>query len=184
MRGEPTSTEPFGAEGTAVTTWAEAARRFADAVTFWLATVRADRSPHLIPVWAVWVDGALYFSTSASSRKGRNLACDPRCVIAVGTAGLDLVIEGAAAVVRDERLLDRVADALVAKYAWRVVARDGALWDDEGSRTAGPPPYDVYRVEPSTAFGFGTDGAFSPTRWRFQAAAGVGVARSGEGEER
>jgi hypothetical protein len=52
MRGELTSTEPFGAEGTAVTTWAEAARRFADAVTFWLATVRADRSPHLMPVWA------------------------------------------------------------------------------------------------------------------------------------
>jgi hypothetical protein len=53
-----------------------------------------------------------YFSTSAPLRKGWNLARDPRCVIAVSTPGLDLVVEGAAAIVRNERLLCRVADVL------------------------------------------------------------------------
>ncbi|NDJ84523.1 MAG: PIG-L family deacetylase [Chloroflexi bacterium] len=33
--------------------------------------------------------------------------------------------------------------------------------------TAGPPPYAVYAVTPTVAFGFGTDKTFSPTRWRF-----------------
>jgi nitroimidazol reductase NimA-like FMN-containing flavoprotein (pyridoxamine 5'-phosphate oxidase superfamily) len=87
--GEPVSTEPFSAAGTSVTSWAEAARRFADEVTFWRATARSDRRPHLVPVWAVWVDGALHFSTSASSRKGKNLARDPRCVIAASTQPLE-----------------------------------------------------------------------------------------------
>jgi nitroimidazol reductase NimA-like FMN-containing flavoprotein (pyridoxamine 5'-phosphate oxidase superfamily) len=87
--GEPVSTEPLSAAGTSVTSWAEAARRFADEVTFWLATARSDRRPHLVPVWAVWVDGALHFSTSASSRKGKNLARDPRCVIAASTQPLE-----------------------------------------------------------------------------------------------
>ena len=44
---------------------------------------------------------------------------------------------------------------------------DGAFHDAEGAPTAGPPPYDVYEVIPTTAFGFGTDESFSPTRWRF-----------------
>ncbi len=45
--------------------------------------------------------------------------------------------------------------------------RDGAFHDAEGAPTAGPPPYDVYEVTAETAYGFGTDGTFAPTRWRF-----------------
>jgi hypothetical protein len=41
-------------------------------------------------------------------------------------------------------------------------------WAD-GAPTAGPPPYQVYEVTPTTAFAFGKDESFSPTRWRFEA---------------
>jgi hypothetical protein len=47
--------------------------------------------------------------------------------------------------------------------------RDGAFHDTEVAPTADPPPYDVYEVIPKTAFGFGTDESFSPTRWDFGA---------------
>jgi hypothetical protein len=49
---------------------------------------------------------------------------------------------------------------------WLVTVRDGAFHAN-GAPTAGPPPYDVYRVQSVTAFGFGTDDTVSPTRWRF-----------------
>ena len=38
--------------------------------------------PHTMVVWGIWLDGAYYFSTSATSRKARNLQQNPalRCM--------------------------------------------------------------------------------------------------------
>lgn len=134
--------------------------------TYWLATVRPDGRPHVVPVLAVWLDGALHFTSSPTARKARNLARSPDCIIAVGAPALDLVVEGQAAKVRDDATLHRVAEAYASKYQWQVTVRDGGFWA-EGAPTAGPPPYDVYRVTPTAAFGFGTDETFGATRWRF-----------------
>jgi hypothetical protein len=54
-----------------------------------------------MPVLGVRVDGALCFSAGEASRKGKNLARDPRCVIMAGSRDLDLVVQGEAARVRD-----------------------------------------------------------------------------------
>jgi nitroimidazol reductase NimA-like FMN-containing flavoprotein (pyridoxamine 5'-phosphate oxidase superfamily) len=147
-------------------TWAETRRRLAEADRYWLTTLRPAGRPHVVPVLAVWLDGALHFSAGAASRKGRNLARDPRCVIAVGSHDLDLVVEGTAAKVRDEATLRRVAEVYASKYAWPVTVRDGALYGD-GAPTVGPPPYDVYAVTPTIAFGFGRGESLGATRWRF-----------------
>jgi Pyridoxamine 5'-phosphate oxidase len=136
--------------------------------TYWLATVRPDGTPHVMPLLAVWVDGGLFFSAGERTRKARNLALDSQCVITVEEEPLDLVLEGRAAKVRDAATLRRVADAYAEVYGWRVAVRDGAFHDTEGAPTAGPPPYDVYEVTPKVAFGFGTDETLAPTRWRFE----------------
>jgi hypothetical protein len=177
---EPLSAQPLAADGATVTPWAEARRRLDEAETYWLATVRPDGRPHVRPVLGVWLDSALYFSTSETSRKGKNLAHNSRCVLAVGSLALpalDLVVEGDAAKVSDEAKLHRVADAYAAKYEWHVAVRGGALYGD-GAPTAGPPPYAVFEVPATVIFGFpgvaGTDekgqgevGSLRPTRWRF-----------------
>jgi hypothetical protein len=103
---------------------------------------------------------------SPTSRKARNLAHDAHCVISTRREALDLVVEGTAAKVGDEARLHRVAEVYMTKYGWPVTVRDGAFYGD-GAPTAGPPPYDVYEVIPTTAFGFPWDETFSPTRWRF-----------------
>jgi nitroimidazol reductase NimA-like FMN-containing flavoprotein (pyridoxamine 5'-phosphate oxidase superfamily) len=134
-----------------------------------LATVHPDGRPHVMPVLTVWLDGALYFVAGEASRKARNLARDPHCVITIATEDAHLVVEGEAAKVRDEAKLNAVAAVYASKYDWHVTVRDGAFHDTEGAPTAGPPPYEVYEVIPKTAFGFGTDESFSPTRWDFGA---------------
>ena len=71
----------------------------ADAVnsrTTWLSTVNEDGSPHVTAVGALWLDGTFWFQTSAGTRKGRNVARDPRCSVAVSIRDADVVIEGAA----------------------------------------------------------------------------------------
>ena len=158
---------PSNGDHPAPTPWAEARRHLTEGNWYWLATVRPDGRPHVMPVLAVWLDRALYFVAGAATRKAKNLARDAHCVITVATEDAHLVVEGEAAKVRDETKLQRVAAVYASKYQWHVTVRDGAFDADYGAPTAGPPPYEVYEVTPTKAFGFGTDESFSPTRWRF-----------------
>jgi hypothetical protein len=86
--------------------------------------------------------------------------------------GMDVVMEGEATMVRDEALLQRIANAYVAKYGndWRFGVRDQAFYIDTGAvRQADTSRVVVSAVNPTTAFGFGRGGGFSQTRWRLQA---------------
>jgi nitroimidazol reductase NimA-like FMN-containing flavoprotein (pyridoxamine 5'-phosphate oxidase superfamily) len=159
----------FSSPGATATPWRDAVAHLERAAVFWLSTVRPEGRPHVTPLLAVWVDGALYFCTGADERKARNLAGNARCVLTTGTntmneGGLDMIVEGEAVQVSDEGRLRRVADAYEAKYGsdWRFDVRDGAFNGAEGNRAL------VFEVAPLAAFGFGKGPVFSQTRWRFR----------------
>lgn len=166
----PVTEETIRAQDRQTVPWDEAAKRLAEAGTFWLATVRPNGHPHVRPILAVWVDNALHFVMSTSSRKWANVARISHCSISTETLGLDLVVEGEAVRVTDEGTLERVAGIYESKYEWPVDIRDGAFFA-EGAPTAGPPPFHVYEIRPATVFGFGTDDDHfdRSTRWRFPA---------------
>src|ERR1700693_679120 len=58
--------------------------------TCWLATVNPDGSPHVTGIGALWVDNAFWFETGERTRKGTNLARDPRCTLSLATHEIDL----------------------------------------------------------------------------------------------
>jgi Pyridoxamine 5'-phosphate oxidase len=66
----PAAEQPYLAEDTTPTPWAEARERLADADSYWLATVRPDGPPHLVPLLAVWVDGALWSQARPPAKPG------------------------------------------------------------------------------------------------------------------
>jgi general stress protein 26 len=158
--------EQFSSKGATATSWAEARQHLEKAEVFWLSTVRPDGRPHVTPMVSVWLDGALYFSTGPTERKAQNLAQNSHCIITTGcnslSEGLDLVIEGDAAMVTDHATLERVADKFGAKYdaPFRFAVRDFASYG-EGGETL------VFEVTPTRAFGYGRDDGFSATRWVF-----------------
>src|SRR5688572_4989092 len=80
-----------------------------DRHTCWLATLNADGSPHLTGIGAMWLDGSFWFETGETTRKGRNLARDPRCTLSVATHEFDLVVDGSAEVVRDPAVVADLA---------------------------------------------------------------------------
>lgn len=157
----------FSAEDASPTPWKRAQAALEEAEVFWISTVRPDGRPHVTPLLAVWLDGALHFCTGADEQKARNLARNPRCSLTTGCnalgEGLDLVVEGEAANVTDAAMLERLAALYESKYGsdWRFDMRDGAFHHSGGSAL-------VFAVAPVNAFGFGKgrDG-FSQTRWRF-----------------
>jgi nitroimidazol reductase NimA-like FMN-containing flavoprotein (pyridoxamine 5'-phosphate oxidase superfamily) len=168
---EPASEEAFGTIDSPSVSWPEARRRLGEADFCWLATSSPDGRPHVRPLLAVWVDGALHFVCGAATRKGQNLRRDSRCTVSTASGGLHLVVEGTAERVHDEESLGRIADAYASKYEWPVEVRDGAFFAD-GAPTAGPPPYEIFKVIAEKIFGFSVDGSVSAMRWSFASASG------------
>ena len=145
--------------------WTEARTRLEQAAVYWLTTVRPDGRPHVTPLIAIWLEGALYFCTGPSERKAQNLVHNAHVAITTGCnvlKELDVIVEGAAVQMNDATTLQRLADMFAAKYNdfWHFTVQDGAFYGDGGRAL-------VYQVAPTTAFGFGKGEAFSQTRWRF-----------------
>ncbi|WP_432561221.1 pyridoxamine 5'-phosphate oxidase family protein [Kineococcus sp. SYSU DK003] len=136
--------------------------------TFWLTTLNPDGSPHVTGLGALWVHDTFWFETGGRTRKGRNLARDPRCALSVSTDEFDLVAEGRAAVVEDP---GQVAD-LAARWAadgWpcSVDASGTALTAEFSAPSAGRPPWQVHRMEITSATALQIPEPYGCTRWRF-----------------
>jgi nitroimidazol reductase NimA-like FMN-containing flavoprotein (pyridoxamine 5'-phosphate oxidase superfamily) len=88
----------YSGETARASSWEETLELIQNAELFWISTVRADGRPHVTPVVAVWLDGALHFSTGYGEQKGVNLAANPHVVLTTGcnqwNTGLDVVVEG------------------------------------------------------------------------------------------
>lgn len=149
------------------TSWDEGLRHLRDGMWYWLATLRPDGAPHVRPILALFVDDAMYLVSNTRSRKARNVEVDSRCAICVMDDEAHAVLEGEARRVTDERTLQKVRDAYASKYDWTTEVQGAELGAEYGAPTAGGPPFAVYEVTPSTAYAFGTEPTFSPTRWRF-----------------
>jgi len=123
-----------------------------NARTTWLTTVNEDGSPHVTAVGALWLDGSYVFQTGAGTRKHHNVERDPRCSIAVSTLDADVVVEGDAERVTDPAFVARAAKAW-ADGGWPAEPDEGGegITAPFNAPSQGPPPWDVYRVEPRSA---------------------------------
>jgi pyridoxine/pyridoxamine 5'-phosphate oxidase len=137
--------------------------------TYWLATTNPDGRPHVVAIGALWVDGKIYFTSSTRTRKGRNLAAKPDCVLSISLAGIDLVVEGTAVRITDRPTLLRLAKRY-ADQGWPASVSGEALTAEYSAPSAGPPPWNLYVVRPITAFGVATAEPSGATRWRFDTA--------------
>jgi PPOX class probable F420-dependent enzyme len=138
-----------------------------DRHTSWLATINADGSPHVTGLGVLWADGCFWFETGQGSRKGRNLARDPRCTISVATQDFDLVVDGEATVVTDPATVAKMAAVWAQDWPCRVDETGLALTAEFSAPSAGPPPWHVYRFTPRAATAVATVEPGGATRWQF-----------------
>jgi hypothetical protein len=108
-----------------------------------------------MPVWGLWFEDALYFSTGRTSQKGRNIAANPEVVIHLESGDDAVILEGAVSEVTDKEVLIRFADAYERKYDFRPDLDDTS----DGA---------YYVLHPRKAFAWREkDFPESATRWRF-----------------
>src|SRR5437899_3332675 len=123
-----------------------------NARTTWLSTVNEDGGPHVTAVGALWLDGCFWFQTGSGTRKGRNVARDPRCSIAVSVRDADVVAEGEAARETDPATLTRLAKACADQGGPAELdeTRSGITAPVHAPSHA-PRPSHVHRSKPHTA---------------------------------
>jgi hypothetical protein len=132
--------------------WAWARERLVAARNYFLATTRPDGGPHVMPVWGLWLDDTFQFSTGRASRKAKNLAANPRCVVCPEGGEEAVVVEGIVSELSEKATWGRFFAAYEAKYGMDV-------------SSMGEP---LFLLRPRTVFGqIETTYTKSATRWRF-----------------
>jgi hypothetical protein len=167
MNEPVTKLDPRFSEPDAVSTEWEVTRQALEAAElFWICTVRADGRPHVSPLLAVWLDGAIHFTTGATEQKAVNVRRNPHVVLTTGCnlwdRGLDVVVEGDAVQVTDDAALGRLASAWATKWdgRWQYQVRDGAFHNEAGGEAL------VFSVTPTKILAF-SKGTFGQTRHLF-----------------
>jgi hypothetical protein len=142
-----------GADGQLAWSWA--AERLAAARNYWIVTTGPDRSPHVMPVWGVWLYGAVCFGSDRQSRKARNLAANPAVAVHLESGDEVVILRGVAEEVTDPEMLKWIDTAYEAKYGMAL--------------TSAPGDAVVYAAHPHTAFGW-REPSFNidATRWVFE----------------
>ncbi len=161
--GEPTASRPhmpgYGIvgplEGKGLLSWEWAEERLMSSHDYWLATTRPAGSPHVMPVWGVWAQGAAWISSSRESRKARNIAGDPRAVLTTDNPRQPVVVEGVVERVVGDNAIEGFTTWVNTKYRTDLAV-------DFFAENA------CFRLEPLWAFGLDdADFTGTPTRWAF-----------------
>ncbi len=99
-------------------------KRLAKERNIWLATVRPNHAPHLIPIWFVAHDEKIYICTDPNSVKARNLTKNDRVAVALEDGSHPVIFEGTARVLEREVTPAAVVEQFKSKYDWNILDGD------------------------------------------------------------
>jgi len=139
--------------------WKWAEERLKKSRQFWIATTRPDGRPHVMIVWALWMDERVYFSTGKRSVKARNLSQNPSCTISTDNAAEAVILEGTIEIEREVKRIRKFVGLYEKKYKYKLGKMGEAMLALEDP---------VFFLRPRVGFGlwekkFDT----SATRWLF-----------------
>ena len=152
----PDALQNSSGDATGLKPWSWALERLEKSHNYWIATTRPDGRPHLMIIWGIWWQDAFWFSSGPRTRKAKNIAADPHCVIGTEKADESVILEGVAEEIKDRSIWKQVAQVYNAKYGGDV---EPLLLASNGC---------VFRLQPQIAFGqdeHAENFAESATRW-------------------
>jgi general stress protein 26 len=131
--------------------WDWVTERLAKSHNYWICTTRPNGRPHVAPVWGVWHDGTVVFSTDPRSRKARNLAANPAVTIHLESGDEVVILEGS---IERIELTSRIDDVYNEKYKMHL--------------STFPGPAAIYQLKPKKVMAWREkDFGSSATKWEF-----------------
>lgn len=76
--------------------WESVEQRLVDSPHYWLATVRGNGTPHVVPLDGLWLDGSCYFDGDPATVHVRNLRRNGRAALHLENADSVVIVEGIA----------------------------------------------------------------------------------------
>ena len=115
-------------------TWDWVVARLNDAQNYWLCSVRPDGRPHVVPRWAVFLDGKVYYDGSPETRHNRNIELNPRVSLHLENGTEAIILEGTSAPAGRPSLAlgQSLAEAYRTKYQDFGYAPEPNSWDQGG----------------------------------------------------
>jgi hypothetical protein len=133
--------------------WTAVEQRLVDSLHYWLATVRRDGSPHVVPLDGIWLDGGCYFGGDPATVHIQNLRRDGRATLHLEDGESAVIVEGTAEwTTPPEPDPQRLAAAATAKYGY--------------SQSAAAYLEGVWRLQPAKVLAWNTL-YVDATRFRF-----------------
>jgi Pyridoxamine 5'-phosphate oxidase len=133
--------------------WGWARERLTKSHNYVIVTVRPDGRPHAMGMHGLWFEDAFYFGTGDTTRKAKNLAANPNCILINENLEELIIVEGIAEPVGSDELLATLSGASKKKYGWPCEPGQGGV---------------IFRVSPRVVFALPEKQfATAPTRWIF-----------------
>jgi hypothetical protein len=115
-------------------TWDWVAAQLAESKNYWLCSVRPNGRPHVVPRWAVYVDGKIYYDGSPQTRHGRNIKLSPNISVHLENGTQPIILYGIS--VPSEKpspeLGKKLSQAYKEKYKDLGYAPEPNSWDEGG----------------------------------------------------
>jgi hypothetical protein len=121
-------------------TWDWVAARLTESVHYWMCSVRPPTPgapggrPHVVPRWAVFVDGKIYYDGSPETRHSRNIELNPFISVHLESGAEAIMLEGRAepAEKPSPDLGKKLSQAYKKKYAMLGYTPEPNSWDQGG----------------------------------------------------
>ena len=114
--------------------WSWVAAQLTDSKNYWLCSVRPDGRPHVIPRWAVYVDGRIYYDGSPETRHAQNIDTNPHVSVHLESGDQVVILEGISTPAGKPGLdlANRLVKAYRKKYAAQGYSPEPSQWDEGG----------------------------------------------------
>ena len=113
--------------------WDWVAAQLTESKHYWVCSVRPDGRPHVVPRWAVFVDGKIYYDGSPETRHSRNIEMNPYISVHLESGVEAIMLEGKSepAGKPSPELGQKLADAYK-KYKELGYSPEADSWDEGG----------------------------------------------------
>ena len=144
---------------TSILTWMEIQQRLVEARHYWICSVRPNHSPHVIPRWAVWVNGRVFYDGSPETRHAKNIRLNPQVALHLESGVEAVILYGTAEAVSRPNIDEAVVIAAeyCRKYESLGYAPQPYQWDAGG----------LFMITPKTVIAW-TNFMENPTRFKFK----------------
>lgn len=114
--------------------WSWVAAQLTESKNYWLCSTRPDGRPHVVPRWAVYLDGKIYYDGSPETRHAQNILANPYVSVHLESGDQAIILEGTSepAGKPDPGFALRLAEAYRNKYARHGYSPEPNQWDEGG----------------------------------------------------